>query len=1157
MTTQLDKFTLRHLIDLLYPLTGLADNDGLPDLLDAIAWNGQQLGLTDPTVFSALLNPVNTALSATDQLLDQQELQLSDVAQSLGALGLAVAKAVETFSSLPTPAGTPSDAVTNLAKDLLGFLLANQIITAFPRVAALGKLTGFLTSVAVPQVTSQSGQVLRASSRHEVVNFSAIGGALHDPLGYARSTFLVDPAGNPRAADAIADLVGPDVAAAVIWTGLAASYGIIPPDSGLTLSPAESSAVQRILLIDAPLPAGAGESTLRVAFGLTDDTRPGEGLGLLVVLSGDINLNVPTKYGTLSATFTGALEPLLITGGSVRLASGSAGPVNLAAVVKYVTTSQAGPAFRLGSSGTRLDVTKVELAIKVASNTNVVDIGGTLDITGLALALSGADGDGFLSSIFPAEPIEMRGDVGIDISLRKGVTVRGAGSLDWRMGLGKSIGPIEIVEVQAALRAANGSLEFRLTANLAVTLGPVQISITAIGVASRVVPPAKAGQGRQVGNVGPFELQAGFASPTGLGLLIDAGPIVGGGFVAYDDSKKEYSAVIQLLLLEVQISAIAILDTVLPDGSKGYSFILILTLQSDEGIPLGFGFTLNGVGGLAGINRTMVLDAIQASVRSHSLDSILFPTDPVAHAPQIISQISTIFPPSVGVYVFGPMLKLGWGDPTVITVSLGLILELPAPLRIALLGIVTVTLPDPYVPVVALHMDVDGTLDFGLKALAIDATIYDSRLVQYSLSGDMAFRFNWGGKLIWTLSIGGFNPQFEPPAGFPSLKRMIVSIGIGDNPSLSLHAYIARTSNTVQFGADFELRASEGGFDVHGYLAFDVLVHFPGWTFVADMTAGVDIRWKGLSLANIALDLQLQGQPPLVYTGTATFHAFGFSKSKTFHNQIGDAAAGAGAVSQAVMVLLMKDVSRRANWSADLPDDAEPVVSLLKPAVGDSAILVHPMGKLRIHQKVVPLKTPISKFGNATPTDGDQFEITQIMVGSTDSTASGIDATDMFAMGQFQDMTDAQLLSAQSYQPAPSGLTLDPGGMQTGNVADLDAMFDTWIIEDPVLPSYSGGRYSLQGSVMNPLTKQSAAASSLVWATGNKKFVAPGTTSPISNTQTTYVVTSTEDLSVRYDITGGNPATQYMANAQLQAHVQKNPQDRDRLQVMPQHEVQA
>ncbi len=72
----------------------------------------------------------------------------------------------------------------------------------------------------------------------------------------------------------------------------------------------------------------------------------------------------------------------------------------------------------------------------------------------------------------------------------------------------------------------------------------------------------------------------------------------------------------------------------------------------------------------------MVLDAIQASVRSHSLDAILFPVDPVAHAPQIISEITTIFPPSVGAYVFGPMLKIGWGDPTLITVSLGLILGL-------------------------------------------------------------------------------------------------------------------------------------------------------------------------------------------------------------------------------------------------------------------------------------------------------------------------------------------------------------------------------------------------------------------------------------------------------------------------------------------------
>ena len=36
--------------------------------------------------------------------------------------------------------------------------------------------------------------------------------------------------------------------------------------------------------------------------------------------------------------------------------------------------------------------------------------------------------------------------------------------------------------------------------------------------------------------------------------------------------------------------------------------------------------------------------------------------------------------------MFGPMLEIGWGTPTLITLEIGVILEVPDPVRIALLG---------------------------------------------------------------------------------------------------------------------------------------------------------------------------------------------------------------------------------------------------------------------------------------------------------------------------------------------------------------------------------------------------------------------------------------------------------------------------------------
>ena len=54
----------------------------------------------------------------------------------------------------------------------------------------------------------------------------------------------------------------------------------------------------------------------------------------------------------------------------------------------------------------------------------------------------------------------------------------------------------------------------------------------------------------------------------------------------------------------------------MPDGSPGFSLLVIITAEFGAGIQLGFGFTLLGVGGLLGLNRTMRLDAADGG-RAH------------------------------------------------------------------------------------------------------------------------------------------------------------------------------------------------------------------------------------------------------------------------------------------------------------------------------------------------------------------------------------------------------------------------------------------------------------------------------------------------------------------------------------------------------------
>ena len=88
--------------------------------------------------------------------------------------------------------------------------------------------------------------------------------------------------------------------------------------------------------------------------------------------------------------------------------------------------------------------------------------------------------------------------------------------------------------------------------------------------------------------------------------MIDAAVVVGGGYLFFDAQKEEYGGILQLEIAEtIAVKAIGLLTTRMPDGSKGFSLVVIIAAEGFPPIQLGFGFTLTGIGGLLGINRTV------------------------------------------------------------------------------------------------------------------------------------------------------------------------------------------------------------------------------------------------------------------------------------------------------------------------------------------------------------------------------------------------------------------------------------------------------------------------------------------------------------------------------------------------------------------------
>ena len=71
-----------------------------------------------------------------------------------------------------------------------------------------------------------------------------------------------------------------------------------------------------------------------------------------------------------------------------------------------------------------------------------------------------------------------------------------------------------------------------------------------------------------------------------------------------------------------------------------------------------------------------------------------------------------------GRFLIGPMGKLGWGTPTLISLEIGVILEIPRP-AFAIVGVLRVALPAEDVAILNLQVNFVGTVDFERRQLYI------------------------------------------------------------------------------------------------------------------------------------------------------------------------------------------------------------------------------------------------------------------------------------------------------------------------------------------------------------------------------------------------------------------------------------------------------
>jgi hypothetical protein len=786
------------------------------------------------------------------------------------------------------------------------------------------------------------------------------------------------------------------------------------------------------------------------------------------------------------------------------------------------------------SFGMGLDVSW-DVTSGTASANPIIDFG----VTGGQVVIDTSDGDGFLAAILPADGVQASFTLQGSWSPDGGLHLSGGGQLQIDIPLNVDLGPVTVSMFHLIAAVSGSGLTIEASAGLGVTLGPVSAAVDRLGLLATLgFPPSG-------GNLGVADLELAFKPPSGLGLAIDAALVAGGGYLTFDPVQGRYAGVFAATLADViGVQVIAVLDTKLPDGSDGYSLLFVITFELPP-IQLGFGFTLNGVGGLGAVHRTLAQDALRAGLRAHTLDAILFPADPIDNAPKIVSDIESFFPAQPGRYLFGPMLSIGWGTPTMLDFEVGVIMEVPDPVRLTILGEISAALPDPDAALLAFKIDILGTVDFGQQSVAIDGTLYDSYVLAFQVTGDMAFRLTWGDNPEFLFSLGGFNPVFQPPPGTPALNRLAVSLGNGSNPRLSASSYFAVTSNTLQFGANVTVFASAGGLSVSGYVGFDVLFIYSPFSFEADFCAGFDVKYDGTSLCGVQLTATLTGPRPFHLHGDVTLSLLFISVSKSIDLTWGDATP-ATLPSQPVLPPLLAALGDGRNWSVVLPPGSGQLVTLPTIAPQPDTLVVHPLGTLRVRETVVPLDTTITMFGNAVPADGTDFSISGVTLNGTAAPVTPV--TEDFGIAQFSTMSDADKLSAPSYEPCHAGVSVG-GGIAAGHDSARTVTYVEQYIDDYTALSRPGGWYEMPAAVHEALTGSGLGYRVPAATTGLAAYRTPGLTSPVSVRAVSYAVASTTDLTARPDIIAPG-VTHYEAVTALREYLEANPGARAAVQVI-------
>jgi hypothetical protein len=171
--------------------------------------------------------------------------------------------------------------------------------------------------------------------------------------------------------------------------------------------------------------------------------------------------------------------------------------------------------------------------------------------------------------------------------------------------------------------------------------------------------------------------------------------------------------------------------------------------------------------------------------------------------------------------------------------------------------------------------------------------------------------------------------------------------------------------------------------------------------------------------------MSLEGPTPWRARGTGSISFFFFDVSVDFDVTWGE-SRNTMLPPIAVMPVIKGELEKAENWRALLPPGNNLLVSLRKLPAAEAALVLHPVGVLRVSQRALPLELKLDKVGNQKPNDVNRLTL-KVLSGGLGKKG---DVLEQFAPAQFQNMSDGEKLSRPAFGPERGGVDLSVSGQQ-------------------------------------------------------------------------------------------------------------------------------